>query len=176
VKFTATRLAGAYIVESDPIEDERGSFGRTYCSQAFEAKGLNPAIAQCSLSRNRSRGTLRGMHWQAAPYAEAKLVRCTQGSIYDVIVDLRRDSSTYTHWCAHELSAANGRSLYIPEGCAHGFLTLSDNTDVLYQMSQSFHAECVAGARWNDPAFCIRWPEAVRVISERDRTYPDFVP
>ena len=174
MRFIETGLSGAWLIEPDLISDERGFFARTYCRNEFADKGLNPNLAQCNISFNKLRGTLRGMHFQKAPYAEAKLVRCTQGSIYDVIVDLRHDSQTFTKWFGVELTAENRNALYVPEGFAHGFLTCQDSTEVLYQMSESFHAECAAGVRWDDPLFFISWPGAVKVISERDRDYPLF--
>lgn len=172
MRFDETGLSGAWLIEPDLISDERGFFARTYCRNEFTDKGLNPNLVQCNISFNKLRGTLRGMHFQKAPHAEAKLVRCTQGSIYDVIVDLRRDSRTYAKWFGVELTAGNRKALYVPEGFAHGFLTLRDDTEVLYQMSEFFHAECADGVRWNDPIFSISWPAAVKVISERDRVYP----
>jgi dTDP-4-dehydrorhamnose 3,5-epimerase len=154
--------------------DERGFFARSWCEREFREHGLNSELVQCSISFNKERGTLRGVHYQAAPNPEAKLVRCTRGSLYDVALDLRPDSSTYLKWTAAELSAENHRALYIPEGCAHGFLTLEDQTEVLYQMSEFYYPEAARGVRWNDPAFGIEWPGKVEVISERDRIYPDF--
>lgn len=176
MRFASVRLPGAYLIEPEFISDERGFFARTYCSNEFKEKGLNPNLVQCNVSYNMRRGTLRGMHFQRAPHAEAKLVRCTQGSIYDVIIDLRPDSQTFSQWFGAELSAENRKALYIPEGFAHGFITLQDDTEVLYQMSEFFHSECAAGVRWNDQAFSIQWPEAVQVISDRDQNYPDFNP
>lgn len=174
MRFTPLILAGAYLIEPEPISDERGFFARTWCRNEFADKGLNPNLVQCNISYNKVRGTLRGMHYQKAPHAEAKLVRCTQGSIYDVIVDLRSESNTFTKWFGVELTAENRKALYVPEGFAHGFITLKDDTEVLYQMSELFHAECAAGVRWDDPAFTITWPGTVSVISERDQNYPDF--
>ena len=172
--FIPTNLAGAYLVEPEHLSDERGFFARTWCWNEFAEMGLNPHLAQCNISYNKECGTLRGMHYQKAPHAEAKLVRCTQGAIYDVIVDLRSDSHTFTQWYGVELTAASRKALYVPEGFAHGFITLRDNSEVLYQMSESFHAECVAGVRWDDPLFSIQWPIDVKVISERDQTYSNF--
>ena len=172
--FNQTVLEGAYVIEAEPTEDERGSFARTFCQREFEALGLNPRVSQCSTSFNGVRGTLRGMHFQAAPWCEAKLVRCTRGAIYDVIVDLRRDSSTFTQWSATELTADNRLAVYVPEGFAHGFLALSDAAEVLYQISQSFEPRAAQGVRWNDPAFGIQWPMAPTVISAKDSAYPDF--
>lgn len=170
-------LSGAYVIELEPHADERGYFGRSYCVREFEAHGLDPRVVQCNVSYNRQRGTLRGMHYQAAPDAEAKLVRCTRGAVYDVIVDLRPESTTFCEWRGVELSAEPGvpaRMVYVPEGFAHGFQTLEDDSEVFYQMSEFYAAQSARGVRWDDPAFGIEWPEPVRVISERDRTYPDF--
>jgi dTDP-4-dehydrorhamnose 3,5-epimerase len=172
--FTHTAIAGAYIIDPERLEDERGFFARVWCRREFKAQGLNPGLVQCSISFNRKRGTLRGMHYQAPPHAEAKLVRSTSGAIFDVIVDLRPESKTFRQWFSVELSADNRRMLYIPEGMAHGFLTLRDDTEVFYQMSEYYAAEFTRGVRWNDPAFGIRWPANVAVMSERDRNYPDF--
>lgn len=172
--FKETVLKGAYVVEPERIVDERGFFARTWCRSEFETHGLNPNLVQCNISSNVKKGTLRGMHHQVAPRAEAKLVRCTAGAIYDVIVDLRPDSGTFKRWTGVELNADNRYMLYIPEGFAHGFLTLSDDAEVFYQMSEYYSAEHARSVRWNDPAFGIQWPGEVLVISERDRSYPDF--
>ncbi len=178
--FNETRLKGAYIIDLQKLEDERGFFARSWCQREFKAHGLNPNLVQCNISFNLRKGTLRGMHYQVAPYEEAKLVRCTTGSIYDVIVDLRLDSLTYCQWIGVELAApcsplaAPYKMLYVPEGFAHGFLTLEDNTEVIYQMSEFYAPESARGFRWNDPAFGIDWPSGVAVISDRDRNYPDF--
>jgi dTDP-4-dehydrorhamnose 3,5-epimerase len=174
VIFIETKLKGVFIMEPERLEDERGFFARTWCQREFEAHGLNPRLAQCSISFNKRRGTLRGMHYQAAPYEEARLVRCTMGAIYDVAIDLRRSSAAFKQWTAVELTADNRRMLHIPEGFAHGFQTLEDDTEVLYQMSEFYHPESITGVRWDDPAFEITWPEEVKVISARDRQYPDF--
>lgn len=174
MRFIPTSLVGAYLIEPEPISDERGFFARTYCRNAFAEMGLNPNLVQCNISYNKVRGTLRGMHYQKTPHAEAKLVRCTQGAIYDVIVDLRKDSKTFTQWFGVNLTAESRKALYVPEGFAHGFLTLMDDTEVLYQMSEFFHAECAFGIRWNDPLFAIDWPGEIAVISDRDARYPDF--
>ena len=175
--FNETKLKGSYIIEVEPFEDERGSFARTFCREEFETHGLNSFVAQCNISHNRKRGTLRGMHYQIAPYAEAKLVTCLAGSIYDVIIDLRPDSITYCHWLAVELSARRRRSLiYIPEGFAHGFQTLEDDTEVFYQMSHSYVSKAARGVRWDDPAFAIDWPDGPRTLSDRDNNYPNFSP
>jgi dTDP-4-dehydrorhamnose 3,5-epimerase len=175
MKFRELGLPGVWIVEPELIEDERGFFARTWCRREFETRALDPNLAQCNISYNRRKGTLRGMHYQTAPSAEAKLVRCTVGAIYDVALDLRRDSPTYKHWRGVELTADNRCALYIPTGLAHGFLTLCDGAEVLYQMSEFFVPEHARGVRWNDPAFGIQWPGEVVVISERDSSYPDFV-
>jgi dTDP-4-dehydrorhamnose 3,5-epimerase len=176
--FQRTPVVGVFEIEPEPREDDRGFFARSYCWREFVAHGLNPQVVQCNVSYNRLRGTLRGMHYQIAPSHEAKLIRCVRGSLYDVAVDVRPGSPTFRHWVAAELRAAPGqpsRMLYVPEGVAHGFLTLEDDTEVIYQMSE-FHApEAARGFRWNDPAFAVDWPEPVRVISDRDRSYPDFV-
>ncbi|HZP83020.1 MAG TPA: dTDP-4-dehydrorhamnose 3,5-epimerase [Chthonomonadaceae bacterium] len=172
--FTATKIKGAYILDIEPREDERGFFARTWCREEFAAHGLNTSLVQCNLSFNTRKGTLRGMHYQAAPHAEAKLVRCTLGALYDVVLDLRPDSATFCQWVAVELTATNRRMLYIPEGCAHGFQTLEDATEVFYQMSEFYHPESARGVRWNDPAFGIAWPPGERIISARDQEYGDF--
>ncbi len=174
MKFTETPLGGAYLVEPEPHRDERGFFARTWCRSEFESQGLNPNLAQCSVSFNSRRGTLRGLHYQAAPHEEAKLVRCVRGSIYDLIVDVRPGSPTFKRWFAAELSAANMRMLYVPEGFAHGFQTLEDDTEVFYQISEFYRPEASRGIRWDDPAFDFRWPAAERTMSERDRLFPDF--
>ena len=173
--FQETNLKGVYIIEPERIQDERGFFARTWCKQEFQKCGINPKLVQCNISFNRKKGTLRGMHYQAAPCEEAKLVRCTTGAICDVIIDLRPDSETFKQWVTVELTAENRMMLYIPEGFAHGFLTLKDSTEVFYQMSEYFAPEYARGVRWNDPAFRINWPEKVVVISEKDKQYEDFV-
>jgi dTDP-4-dehydrorhamnose 3,5-epimerase len=213
MKFIETKLKGVYIIEVEKFEDDRGFFARTFCRREFEAHGLNPDIAQCNVSFNKKRGTLRGMHYQIAPYQEAKLVTCLRGSLYDVIIDLRPDSLTYRQWFAVVLSApwnviskrsaasivhftsdiswltahslhdathgsqltAHYRMVYIPEGFAHGFVTLMDNTEVFYQMSEFYMPEYARGIRWNDPVFEITWPFDIAVISEKDMRYPDFL-
>lgn len=173
--FRQTELRGAYFLEVEALVDERGFFGRTFCRKEFEEHGLDPAVVQCNISYNRKKGTLRGMHYQAAPHGEAKLVRCTAGAIYDVIIDLRPVSATYGKWLGIELSARGlGNMLYVPEGFAHGFLTLEDDSEVFYQMSQFYEPGSTRGVRWDDPAFAIRWPLAPRIISPRDSSYPDF--
>jgi dTDP-4-dehydrorhamnose 3,5-epimerase len=172
--FTETKLPGAFVIEPEKHEDERGFFARSFCRPEFEAHGLNADVKQCNISFNKRKGTLRGMHFQASPFGEAKLVRCTAGSIHDVIVDLRRTSSGFKQHFGVELSARNRKMLYIPEEFAHGFQTLEDDTEVFYQMSQVYSAEHARGVRWDDPAFGIRWPEGERIMNERDRSYPDF--
>ena len=176
VIFTETGLSGAFVIDLTRFEDSRGFFGRSWCAREFEAHGLNTRLAQCNVSRNHARGTLRGLHYQMAPHEEAKLVRCTMGAIFDVIVDVRPHSSTYLKSFNAILSAENHRSLYIPEGCAHGFLTLTDQSEVFYQMSEFYAPHAAAGIRWNDPLLSIAWPEPVVVISERDQAFPDFRP
>ena len=172
--FLPTPLAGAYVVELEQRMDERGFFARSFCQEEFKAQGLDPRIAQTNVSYNRRRGTLRGMHFQAAPYAEAKLVRCTQGAIWDAIIDLRPDSPSFKRWHGIELSAANRRALYVPEGFAQGFQTLADDSEVLYLMSQFYRPDSARGLRWDDPAFGIAWPIANPQLSERDRGLPYF--
>jgi dTDP-4-dehydrorhamnose 3,5-epimerase len=174
--FRATGIDGAWVIEAEQLGDERGFFARTWDAEEFAERGLNPRLAQCSISYNRARGTLRGLHYQAAPFEEAKLVRCTAGAIFDVVVDLRPESSSFKGWFGEELSAENRRALYVPEGCAHGFLTLADDSEVHYQISQFYSPEAARGVRWDDPAFGITWPGEVVVINDRDRTYPDFRP
>jgi dTDP-4-dehydrorhamnose 3,5-epimerase len=172
--FIETALEGAFIIEPEKLEDERGFFARIWCQQEFAARGLNPQLVQCNISFNRRKGTLRGMHYQAKPCEEARLIRCTRGAIYDVIIDLRLDSPTFKHWAAVELTTDNRRMLYVPEGYAHGFQTLEDCTEVFYQMSEFYAPAYARGVRCNDPAFGIQWPLAERIISERDQSYPDF--
>ncbi|MGZ4336031.1 MAG: dTDP-4-dehydrorhamnose 3,5-epimerase [Gaiellaceae bacterium] len=172
MRFVETSIAGAFVVEIEPIEDERGSFARTFSRDEFEAHGLSTDIAQCSISFNKRRGTLRGMHFQREPYGECKLVRCIRGSIFDVIVDLRPESATYRHWFGTELTPVNGRMLYIPSGLAHGFQTLEDATEVAYQISQVYVPSHARGVRFDDPAFAIEWPLSVTAVSERDRDFP----
>jgi dTDP-4-dehydrorhamnose 3,5-epimerase len=176
MKFHETKLPGVFEIHLDPAADERGFFARTWCQKEFEDHGLNSKLVQCSISLSRHRGTLRGIDYQMAPFGETKVVRCISGAIYDVVLDLRRPSPTFKQWFAATLSAANRHAVYIPEGCAHGFLTLADESEVFYQMSEFYHPEAERGVRWNDPAFQIDWPEKVEVICERDRTYPDFEP
>jgi dTDP-4-dehydrorhamnose 3,5-epimerase len=174
VVFVETKLKGVYIIEVEKREDNRGFFARTFCQHEFEAHGLNARIAQCSISFNRRKGTLRGMHYQVAPYEETKLVRCTRGAVYDVAVDLRRDSPTFKQWVAVELTADNRRCVYLPKSVAHGFQTLVDDAEVFYQISEFYDPKSTRGLRWNDPAFGIVWPEVEnRILSERDMSYGD---
>ena len=172
MKFIETRLKGAFIIEPERLEDERGFFARTFCQKEFEAHGLNPRMVQCNISYNKHKGTLRGMHYQVAPMAEAKLVSCTRGAIYDVIMDLQPESPTYCQWLAEELNAENRKMIYIPEGFAHGFQTIEDETEVFYQMSEFYSPEHARGVRWDDQVFRIKWPLDTKIISEKDRNYP----
>ena len=174
MRFTEISLKGAFIIEPDRIEDDRGFFARTFCRQEFEKHGLNPNLVQCSVSFNTEKGTLRGMHYQAKPHEEVRLVRCTRGALYDVILDLRPDSSTFKQWFAVELTAENRTMVYIPEGFAHGFQALEDNTEVFYQMSEFYHPERARGVRWDDPAFGIKWPITITVIADKDSHYLDY--
>ncbi|OLE53303.1 MAG: dTDP-4-dehydrorhamnose 3,5-epimerase [Acidobacteria bacterium 13_1_20CM_3_53_8] len=173
--FTETRLKGAYIIEPERMEDERGFFALSWSEREFKAHGLDARLLECNISFNMRRGTLRGMHYQVAPHAQAKLVRCTRGAIYDVAVDLRPESETFKQWVAVELSARNCLQFYIPAGLAHGFQTLEDETEISYQMSEVYAPKCAGGVRWNDTAFSIEWPEMERIITDRDAQYPDFI-
>ncbi len=172
MRFVATPIAGAFLVEPDRIEDERGFFARTFCRDEFAAHGLNSSLVQCSISFNRHKGTVRGMHYQKRPHEEAKLVRCTQGAIYDVLADIRADSPTYRCWHGIRLTAESRCGIYIPEGVAHGFQTLCNDTEVFYQMSEFYQPALSAGFCWNDPTFDIVWPEPINMISARDMSYP----
>ncbi len=174
MNFQKTRLEGAWIVDLNRLEDERGFFARSFCQREFTEHGMNPHIAQCNVSYNQKKGTLRGMHLQISPSREAKVVQCTQGAIYDVMIDMRPDSPTFCESLGVVLSAENYRMLYIPEGFAHGFLTLEDHSNVFYLMSEFYAPDYARGFRWNDPAFNIAWPDTPAVISERDAGYPDF--
>jgi dTDP-4-dehydrorhamnose 3,5-epimerase len=176
MQFIETELPGAYVIELELKADERGYFARSFCEQEFAAHGLPSRFPQCNLSRNDRVGTLRGMHYEAPPSSESKLVRCVSGAIYDVIVDLRAGSPTFLAWTGVELSAASGRALFVPAGFAHGFITLVDASDVLYHMGDFFRPGSARGSRWNDPQFGITWPLVPIVISERDASYPDFDP
>ena len=172
--FTKTKIAGVFVLDPERIEDERGFFARTWCQTEFQEHGIDPRLVQSNLSFNKRKGTLRGMHCQRSPHEETKIVRCTMGALYDVALDLRPDSPTFKQWVGETLTAANHRMFVVPPGCAHGFLTLEDNTEILYQMSAYYSPTHAAGARWNDPAFGIRWPGEVAVIADRDRNYTDF--
>jgi dTDP-4-dehydrorhamnose 3,5-epimerase len=175
MQFTETALAGAFVIDLERREDERGFFARAWCEEEFAAHGLDTRVSQCNVSFNERRGTLRGLHYQVPPHAEVKVVRCTRGAVYDVIVDLRPDSGTYTRWIGVELTAENRRQLYVPEGFAHGYLTLEDGTETYYQVSAPYAPDAERGARWDDPAFGIEWPDAGELlISEKDRGWPDF--
>ncbi len=176
MKFIPLPLQGAFEIDLERKKDERGFFARSYCRDEFVAHGLNPELVQCNVSYNARRGTLRGMHYQKAPFEETKVVRCTRGTLFDVIVDLRPWSPTYRRWHGAELTAENRKALYVPEGFAHGFLTLSDDTEVHYQMSAVYEAQAATGVRWNDPAFAIVWPAEAVIISESDNGYADFMP
>jgi dTDP-4-dehydrorhamnose 3,5-epimerase len=175
VLFTETPLPGAYIIEPERQSDDRGFFARVWCEEEFARQGLDTRVVQCSISYNVRAGTLRGLHYQADPFPEVKVVRCTRGAIFDVIVDLRRDSPTFAQHFTIVLSAANRKLLYIPGHFAHGFQTLEDDTEVMYQMSEFYRPESARGVRWNDPAFGIEWPHVSdRIMNDRDATYPDF--
>jgi dTDP-4-dehydrorhamnose 3,5-epimerase len=174
VIFTETRLKGAHLVDIKPITDDRGFFARGWCHDEFVQHGLNPGAAQLNIAFNHRRGTLRGMHFQRTPKAEAKLVRCTRGAIFDVIIDLRRDSPTHGQWIGVELTEDNHRMLYSPEGFAHGYQTLSDDTEIYYQTSEFYAPELASGVRYDDPAFGIQWPLAVEIISDQDRNWPPY--
>ncbi len=175
--FTETQIPGVVVIEPERFADARGHFARTYCAQEFAQRGLEPAIAQCSTSFSARAGTLRGMHYQGAPHAEAKLVRCTRGAIYDVALDLRPGSPSFLRWEGLTMSEDDARALFIPAGCAHGFQTLADASEILYQISVAYAPDAARGVRWDDPAFAITWPEppaAGRTISDRDASYPDY--
>ena len=172
--FKKTPLKGAWLIRPEPSVDKRGLFCRTFCEKEFAAKGLRTRYPQCNTSFNGKKGTLRGLHFQKPPHQEAKIVRCTAGKVFDVIVDLRKKSSTYLKWHGVILSAENRLSLYVPGGFAHGFLTLQDKSEVFYMMGREYHPESARGARWDDPAFGIKWPAPVRMVSRRDGAYPDY--
>lgn len=173
--FHETALKGAFVLEIEKLEDSRGFFSRAFCQKEFEKHGLNPGVVQTNVSYNRKKGTLRGMHYQASPYGEAKLVRCTKGLIYDVVIDLRADSVTYRQWIGVELSGDNHRILYVPENFAHGFQTLADETEVTYQVSQFYTPGYERGVRYDDPVFGINWPLTVSIISEKDKNWQNFL-
>jgi dTDP-4-dehydrorhamnose 3,5-epimerase len=172
MKFTETAIPGAFVIELEPQLDERGFFSRSWCVDEYSRNGMNPLIMQCSVSYSWKKGTLRGMHYQKEPFAEAKTVRCTRGAVYDVILDMRRSSPAYKRWLGIELTAQNQRMLYVPEGVAHGFLTLADDTEMNYAVSQRYEPGSAATIRWDDPAFGIYWPEPVSVMSDKDRNSP----
>jgi dTDP-4-dehydrorhamnose 3,5-epimerase len=174
MRFQQTKLGGVFEIDLEPSCDERGFFARSWCQKEFEDRRLNPRLVQCSVSSSARKGTLRGIHYQAVPFPETKVVRCTRGAVYTVVVDLRPQSPTFKDWIGVGLTATNRRMLYVPEGCANGFLTLEDDTEVFYQISEFYRPELSRGVRWNDPAFQIVWPGEVNVISARDRDYPDF--
>ena len=176
MRLLSTALAGAYLVEAHTVEDMRGYFARLWSADDLGDRSLDTALAQASLSHNRLAGTLRGLHYQRAPFAESKLIRCVRGAVYDVIVDLRPDRPSFRNWFGVELSAENGRMLYVPPGVAHGYITLFDDSDVLYFLSAPYRADHAAGVRWNDPSIGITWPQPPRVISERDAAFPDYAP
>jgi dTDP-4-dehydrorhamnose 3,5-epimerase len=173
MRFVPTAIPGAWLIEQERHADERGFFARTWCAEELAERGLEAHLAQCSISFNRRRWTLRGLHWQAPPFAETKIVRCTRGALYDVAVDLRPDSATFRRWIGVELTAEGGLGLYVPRGFAHGFLTLADITEVSYQISAPYKPEAARGARYDDPFFGVNWPRPVEVIAARDRDYPD---
>jgi dTDP-4-dehydrorhamnose 3,5-epimerase len=176
VIFEETAIPGAFVLELEKREDERGFFARAWCAREFSEHGLSTDLSQSNVAHNRRRGTIRGLHYQRAPHEEAKLVRCTRGAIYDVVLDLRPGSPTYKRWAAFELTADNRRMLYIPEGCAHGYQTLTDGTETLYQVSEFYAPDCEGGVRWDDDAFAIAWPDAdERLLSEKDATWPDYL-
>jgi len=176
MQIDETPIPGAYVIHSEPHRDERGLFARSFCRTTFERFGLDTLIEQCSISTNTRRGTLRGMHYQAPPSEEVKLVRCIRGAMYDVIIDLRPKSPMYCQWFSADLSEDNHRALYVPKGVAHGFQSLKDQTHVLYQISTAYDSSSARGVRWNDPTFGIGWPEPVTIISEKDRSFSDFQP
>ncbi|MEZ4727776.1 MAG: dTDP-4-dehydrorhamnose 3,5-epimerase [Caldilineaceae bacterium] len=173
--FQPTNLQGAYLIALEPVADERGFFARSWCRQEFTDHGLDATLVQCNLSFNKRRGTLRGMHYQVAPSSETKLIRCIRGALYDVAIDLRPTSPTFLQWTGVTLTAENRLSFYIPQGFAHGFQTLANDTEIFYQMSEFYAPASARGLRWNDPLFAIQWPLAVTAISAKDQQYPDFV-
>lgn len=173
--FTETKLKDAYIIELEKKEDNRGFFARSFCQEEFTRNGLNSRVAQCNISYNEKKGTLRGMHYQVSPYEETKLVICMKGSIYDAIIDLRKNSSSYCQWFAIRLASDNYKMLYVPRGFAHGFQTLENHSVVLYMVSEFYHQECEKGVRWDDPLFQIKWPHDERTISVKDQQHPDFI-
>lgn len=176
MKFEELSLGGAYVIHPEPFEDERGTFARVFCRSEFEQRGLNPSIAQCNVSRNRSKGTLRGLHYQAAPHAEVKLVRCTRGAVFDVLVDVRKGSSTYLQWEGVELSDRVGQAVYVPEGFAHGYQALMDDAEVLYMVSEFYAPGAERGIRWDDPLLGIAWPLRNPIVSAKDSSHPALEP
>jgi len=176
VIFEQTAIPGVVLIELEKISDERGFFARGFCAETFAAHGLADQFVHANISFNHHRATLRGLHYQAEPQPEPKLVRCTRGAVFDVAVDLRPESASYCRWVGYELSADNHRALYIPPGCAHGFITLVDACELFYLMGAAYEPTLARGVRWNDPAFAIDWPLQPQVLSERDATYPDFAP
>ena len=174
MNFLPLELAGLWLIEPEFVRDERGAFARTWCATEWESRGLNSRLVQCNVSINHKRGTVRGMHFQREPDAEAKLVRVTRGAIFDVAVDLRPDSATCGRWIGVELTSENHRAMYIPEGFAHGFQTLTDDTEIFYQMSREFVAGSSAGVRWNDPAIRVEWPLPISVIAAKDESWPEW--
>lgn len=175
MKFTSTTVEGAFVVEPEPCEDARGLFARLWDQEEFRARGLAADFVQCNDSFSHKRGTLRGLHYQAAPHGEVKLMRCVRGAIFDVALDVRAGSATFGRWVGLELSAENRRMLYVPAGCAHGYLTLADETEVIYPVSAAYHPECERGVRWNDPRFAIAWPEVGALsLSDKDQRWPDW--
>ena len=172
--FDKIKLTDAFVIELEKQEDGRGFFARSWDQKIFQEHGLNPKLVQCNISFNKKKGTLRGLHYQSTPFQEAKLIRCTKGRIFDVIVDLRPNSGTFKQWYGIELNEHNCKMIFAPEGFAHGFLTLEDNCEVFYQMSEYYVPECAKGVRWNDKTFDIQWPETPKILSERDSNYSDF--
>jgi dTDP-4-dehydrorhamnose 3,5-epimerase len=174
--FARTKIPGSWIIELEKFEDERGFFARAWCKNEFEARGLSQEWVQANLALSKKKGTLRGLHYQVAPYEEVKLMRCINGAIFDVIIDLRPDSPTYKQWLGVELTAINHRMLYIPENCAHGYQALTENAEVFYQVSQFYAPEAERGVRYDDPTFGVEWPLKVQMISDKDRSWPDYLP
>jgi len=174
MKFVELELPGAYVIEPDRFEDERGFFARLWCETEFCEQGLSAKIVQSNVGSNPKAGTLRGLHFQFAPHAEVKVLRCPRGAIFDVVVDLRPDSPTFKKWCGVELTEENGKTIYVPEGFATGYLTLVDNTEIYYHTSEFFHPESASGVRYDDPALGIEWPEKIQLISKADQGWPDI--
>lgn len=172
--FTETELNGAFLIELEPFEDERGFFALSWSEKEFSARGMDARFVECNVSFNHKKGTLRGMHYQASPHGQGKLVRCTMGAVFDVMIDLRPSSPTFKHWRAFELTSKNHLALYVPVDFAHGFQTLDDNSEILYQMTTPYVPDSGRGLRWNDPAFHIDWPLVNPILNDRDKTYPDF--